>query len=54
MSFKEYLVILTCCDQVTVVVEAESKEEAKDIAETQAKGNVFGDSFEVDSIEQIK
>ena len=51
---KEYRVTLTCCDQVTVVVEAKDEEEAKDLAKNEARGNVFGDCFEVDIIEEVK
>jgi len=39
---------------VTVVVEAEDEVEAKDLAKNQARGNVFGDCFEVDIIEEVK
>jgi len=51
---KKYRVSLTCCDQITVVVEAEDEKEAKDLAKNEARGNVFGDSFDVDIIEEVK
>ena len=51
---KKWIVSLECTDIVNMEIEAESKEEAVEEAQSQARGMVFGDSFELLEIDEIK
>ena len=51
---KKYLVSLECHTIHQEEVEAKNKEEAKEIAIEQGRGNCFGDAMTVYEIEEIK